>query len=220
MEKIILSALIGIGLYLTLTSSDSCSSKTKVEKLINDKVKPNESTYGQAQFGGQTFSNEIIGWIENSRFNSGNVISNKTYPPCFKLSKEGQEIYDILESKNLIATHKVLLEVISMILCQYKFLASKMCVDTMIEDRIRDMDALGYKRYDNRYRPKLLKLVGKYYETASQSSLEFLLRGLTLMEDELTKLSYKVNETELDQIKNLISRFNSQFFVLVAKDCT
>ena len=217
MDKLILSALVGFGLYLTVIST--CSSKIKVEKLINNENLL-ESSQAPAQLGGQTWSTESIGWIENSRLNRN---YNK-YPPCFKLSKEAREIYDRLENKqlskeNLILTHKVLFEVMSMILCQYTFLLSKMCVNTMIEDRIRDLDALGYVRYDNRYRPKLSKLVGKYYDTASQASLEFLLRGLTLIEDELTKLSYKINENELNQIKILISRFTSQFFVLVAKDC-
>lgn len=211
MEKIILSALVGIGFYFLLSSSES----SKVKKLVNDKVKSCESELGPVQLGGDTWSTETIGWIENSRFNKN---YNK-YPPCFKLSKEAQQIYDMVENKNLVLTRKVLFEVISMILCQYKFLKSKICADTMIEDRIRDLDALGYIRYDNRYRNKLARLVGTNYNTSSQSSLEFLLRSLTLIEDEINKLNEKLNETEMNQLKNLMGKFYSQFFVPVAKDC-
>jgi hypothetical protein len=211
MEKIILSVLVGIGFYFLLSGSDS----SKVEKLVNNKVKLWKSDLGPAQMGGDTWSTETIGWIENSRYNKN---YNK-YPPCFKLSNEAQQVYDMIENKNLVLTHKVLFEAISMILCQYKFLRSKMCADTMIEDRIRDLDALGYVRYDNRYRNKLAILVGTHYNTSSQSSLEFLLRSLTLMEDEINKLNEKLNETEMNQLKNLMSKFYSQFFVPVAKDC-
>lgn len=209
MEKILLSISVGIGFYFLLSES------SKVEELVNDKVKPWELGLGPAQLGGKTWSTETIGWIENSRYNRN---YNK-YPPCFKLSKEAQQIYDLVESKGLVITHKVLFEAISMILCQYKFLKSKMCVDTMIEERIRDLDALGYVRYDNRYRNKLARLVGIYINTSSQSSLEFLLRSLTLIEDEINKLSGKLNELEINQLNILIGKFYSKFFVIVAKDC-
>ena len=211
MEKIILSLLVGIGFYFLISESNY----PKEENLVNDKVNTWESRIEPVQLGGQTWSTESIGWIENSRYN----INYNKYPPCFNLSKEAQEIYDIAESKNIIITHKVLFEVISMILCQYNFMASKMCIDTMIENRIRDLDALGYIRYDNRYRNNLINLVGNYYNTSSQISLQFLLKSLTLIEDELGKIYKKSNESEINQLKTLIGKFYSQFFVSIAKGC-
>lgn len=211
MEKIILSLLVGIGFYFLISESNY----PKEENLVNDKVNTWESRIVPAQLGGQTWSTESIGWIENSRYNKN---YNK-YPPCFNLSKEAQEIYDIAESKNLIIIHKVIFEVMSMIVCQYNFMGSKICTNTMIENRIRDLDALGYIRYDNRYRNSLITLVGNYYNTSSQISLEFLLRSLTLIEDELSKIYTKINESEIIQLKILIRKFYSQFFVPIAKDC-
>lgn len=216
MEKIILSGLIALGIIYTLTSSTTCSAGTKVEKLVNDKVRPFESTNEKAQLGGQTWSTETIGWIENGRYNR----NYGKYPPCFKLSSEAQEIFDILDKKNLILAHKVIFEVMSMILCQYKFLKSKMCADTMIEDRVKDLDALGYRRYDNTYRNKLKKIVGLNYEPASQSSLEFLLRSLTLIEYQLNKLEYSgLNKSEFEQILSLVNKFYFKYFPTIAKDC-
>jgi len=215
MEKIILSALIAIGLYFTF-ASNTCSAETKVEKLVNDKVKAFESKNQIAQLGGQTWSTETIGWIENGRYNR----NHGKYPPCFNISVGAQEIFNILESNNLILTHKVIFEVMSMILCQYKFIKSKMCVDTMIEDRIRDLDALGYRRYDSTYKNKLKKIVGLNYATASQSSLEFLLRSLTLIEYQLNKLeSSNLNKSQLEQILRLVNKFYLKYFPTIVKDC-
>jgi hypothetical protein len=212
MEKIIISVLVGLGLYFTLNSSGSCSTGSKVEPLVNDTIRSPESNYQKAQLGGQNWSTETIGWIENSRYNQ----NWGKYPPGFNLSSEAREVFDILEEKDLILTHKIIFEVMSMILCQYKFLQSKMCSDTMIEDRIKDLDALGYKRYNNKYRNKLKKIVGLTYDSASQSSLEFLLRGLTLIEDELDKLKNLYN---YDSINKLINKFYLNYFTTVAKDC-
>jgi len=210
MENMILLILVCYCFYF-LISDSNCSKKVLIDNNTNNLESKKKLLY----IDNQIYKTEYIGWIENSRYNSN---YNK-FPPCFKLSKEAQQIYNIIENKNIIITHKVLFEVLSMILCQYNFLKSKMCVNTMIENRITDLDSLGYNRYDNRYRNKLITLLGNHYNTSSQYSIEFLLKSLTLIEDELNKIYNKINESEKNQLKSLIEKFYSDFFIYIAQDC-
>lgn len=201
MNRICLLFLIAIGIFVVLSN--------KKENFTNKK-------YADADLKNKTWSTEKIGWIENSRYN----LNDGKYPPCFNLSNNAKEIFDLLESNQLIVKHKVLLEVISMILCQYKYLSSKLCIDTMIQNRIQDLTALGYQRYDNRYRDLLKNIIGNYlYENSSPLFLEFLLRSLTLIEEQIIKMKVDIANNKLEKIRLLISNFYNEYFSLIAKGC-
>lgn len=215
MDKLLIPILIGVGFYWIFGRNKSNENNTKpsrqIEKLLNTHFNKKYYKYAQAELANTTYSTETLGWIENNRSNE----NDGRYPPGFYLSNEAQQIYNLLNSKQLVVKHKVLLEVISMILSQYKFLQSKICTNTMIENRIQDLSALGYKRGDNRYKNLFKKIIGNYqWNNSSQLSLAFGLRSLTLIEDEINKIEIKQNE-----IRNLVQKIYSDFISKIIKDC-
>ena len=214
MEKNLLLALLGLVFYVVFKSPSKKPKEPFVYDLVNGVPIP--LRYAPAQLGGNTYSTETLGWIENSR---GNMNYEK-YPPCFDLSTQAQTIFDLLESKNLIRKYKVLLDVISMMLCQIKFLASKVCTSTMIGERVKDLDAFGYVRNDNRYLTFLIKMIGqKQYDDSYPSTVDFILKSVTLIEDQLALLKNDVNEITIKRISSLVSEVYSLTLIQIAEDC-
>ncbi len=186
----------------------------KKETLINVEYPIDQmGGYASAELNNTTYSKTKLGWIENSRYNRG----YKKYPPCFNLSLSAQEIYNILEAKDLITKHKVLLEVYSMILCQVTYLKSKLCPQTMLLDRIKDLDAFGAPRYSN-YIDKLKKYISKsQLAKSSPISLEFLNKSLYLIDQQLNQINLSPDTIKL--INNLNNEICTYAFPIIIADC-
>lgn len=142
------------------------------------------------------FSNS---WIENSRNNN----NYKNYPPCFNLSTEAQKIYDILASKKMIEKHKILFEVYSMLFCQIKYLRMKNCSNTMLLDRINDLEKLS---------GDINQLNNK-----NNSTLKFLELCAFLISKEIDKINLSQNEISL--IIELNNNICSNFFQTIVLNC-
>ena len=187
--------------------------KTK-EPLININV-PIKMLGGNApaDLTNTTYSKTKLGWIENSRNNR----NFKKYPPCFNLSIQAQKLFDLLEANDLIVKHKVLLEVYSMILCQVKYLKSKLCPQTMLIDRLTNLDSFGALRYTNYYN-NLTNYVSKnrLYLTSSLT-LEFLNKALSLIDKEIDLIN--LSNDKIDNIKQLNKSICSYAFPIIAKEC-
>jgi hypothetical protein len=152
-------------------------------------------------------------WIENSR----NNYNYKNYPPCFNLSTEAQKIYDILESKNMIEKHKILFEVYSILFCQIKYLKIKKCSNTMLLDRINDLEKLtsniNISNYEN-----LLKYVSRSnINNKNNLTLKFLELCAFLINKEIDKINLYQNEIIL--IIELNKNICSNFFQTIILNC-
>ncbi len=214
--------LLGIvsGIILTWVLTMDCKNKNdnkknnKKENLINVEYPIDMmGGYATANLNNTTYSKTKLGWIENSRNNR----NYKKYPPCFNLSLPAQEIFNILEANELIIKHKVLFEVYSMILCQVTYLKSKLCPQTMLLDRIKDLDAFGAPRYSN-YIENLKKYVSKsQIDKASPISLEFLNKSLYLIDHQINQINLPSETTKL--IKNLNNEICIYAFPIIITDC-
>jgi predicted transcriptional regulator len=152
-------------------------------------------------------------WIENSRNNN----NYKTYPPCFNLSNEAQKIYDILESKNMIEKHKILFEVYSILFCQIKYLKIKNCSNTMLLDRINDLEKLTVNINISNYK-NLIKYVSQSnIANKNNSTLKFLELCAFLISKEIDKINLSQNEISL--IIELNNNICSNFFQTIVLNC-
>lgn len=154
------------------------------------------------------FSNS---WIENSRNNN----NYKNYPPCFNLSTEAQKIYDILASKKMIEKHKILFEVYSMLFCQIKYLRMKNCSNTMLLDRINDLEKLSGDINISNYK-NILKYISQL-NNKNNSTLKFLELCAFLISKEIDKINLSQNEISL--IIELNNNICSNFFQTIVLNC-
>jgi hypothetical protein len=154
------------------------------------------------------FSNS---WIENSRNNN----NYKNYPPCFNLSTEAQKIYDILASKKMIEKHKILFEVYSMLFCQIKYLRMKNCSNTMLLDRINDLEKLSGDINISNYK-NILKYINQL-NNKNNSTLKFLELCAFLISKEIDKINLSQNEISL--IIELNNNICSNFFQTIVLNC-
>ena len=156
------------------------------------------------------FSNS---WIENSRNNN----NYKNYPPCFNLSTEAQKIYDILVSKNLIEKHKILFEVYSILFCQIKYLKIKKCSNTMLLDRINDLNNLIGNISINNTKKLLNYISQSNIENINNLTLNFLNKILFLLTKEIEKIVLPQNEFSL--IIELNDYICLNFFQTIILNC-
>lgn len=152
-------------------------------------------------------------WIENSRNNN----NFKTYPPCFNLSTEAQKIYDILASKNMIEKHKILFEVYSILFCQIKYLKMKKCSNTMLLDRINNLDNLTGNISINNTNKLLNYISQSNIENMNNLTLNFLNKSLFLIIKEIERIVLYQNEINL--IKKLNDYICLNFFQTIILNC-
>ena len=204
-----------LGLYLYLCS-DYCTNKSKPEITLSNKqddsilktewVRSEDSNYAKANLENKSYSIVIIGYMENSR----NNLNHKIYPPCFNLSNEAIEIFDIFNKQGLVIKYKRLFEAMSILLCEQNYLNKNVSMYSQIQERLDDLEILGYKRNDSRYINKVNKILNITDSNKIQQFIyELLLRVVTIIEDEIIKLE-STNDLSKDNIvivKNLISTF-------------
>jgi len=201
--------LIGI-VFLLCTNNKKIYGKEpklikKIESDININLSPTLTTYSKAELSNTTFSEDIIGWIENSR----NNINISEYPPCFNDSVK--IIYQIFKSNNLISQHKILLEAISILLCHLNSNSTNQCIQNNINVRVDDLGNLGYERNDLTYE-SIVKLYAQ--KDLSPVVFELLLRATTIIENEIKKIndSNVLNSQTKINLRNLINQFYSNTF--------
>ncbi len=219
MQNILLGIVSGLILTCILTmdrdrNKDKDNSKKSKEPLIN--INPPIDMLGgnaPANLTNTTYSKTKLGWIENSRNNR----NFKNYPPCFNLSFEAQKLFDLLENNDVILKHKVLLEVYSMILCQVTYLKSKLCPQTMLIDRLKDLDSFGALRYTNHYNNLVSYVSKKILYLSSPMTLEFLNKALYLIDKEIDQIN--LSQEKIDAIKKLNKQICSYAFPIIAKEC-
>lgn len=208
MQNILFGIIAGLVLISIFNTPNKKKSDKTSEPLINIL-----ETNASAELDNITYSSTNLGWIENSRNNR----NFKKYPPCFNLSIEAQKLFDILESYDMVVKHKVLLEVYSIILCQVSYLKSKLCPQTMLIDRLTDLDALGALRY-TKYYNELINYVSKsILGLTSPISLEFLNKSLFLIDKEIDKII--LPKDKIDDIKQFNKSICSYAFPIIARDC-
>lgn len=164
------------------------------------------SKYAQAKLENNTFSKVILGYIENGRNNN----NFGKYPPCFDMSLEARQLFDIFEANNLIVQHKVLFEVLSIILCHIKSNNSNQCINNQINIRINDFGNLGFKRNDQTFNDLIQKILGEKYNQNSPFVNEFLLRATTLIENEIGKINLESNK-----IRSLVNLFYQNTYLVI-----
>jgi hypothetical protein len=152
-------------------------------------------------------------WIENLRNNN----NYKTYPPCFNLSNEAQKIYDILASKNMIEKHQILFEVYSILFCQIKYLRMKNCSNTMLLDRINDLEKLTGNISINNTKKLLNYISQSNIKNMNNLTLNFLNKLLFLIIKEIDRINLSQNKISL--IKKLNNYICSNFFQTIILNC-
>lgn len=160
------------------------------------------------QTGGMT-------WMENSRGNS----NDGKYPPCYNICGATKAIYDILEKNKLLNNFSLLLNMYSIILCQEVFLKTKKCKDTMLDERLAEINNI-FK--DRKVEDKHLKIVNDNIETEPKhKEMRELLEKITvLIEEEMNKLEKtKLNKSDLSKINNMNTVFYQVHYPVVSSGC-
>ena len=152
-------------------------------------------------------------WIENSR----NNYNYKKYPPCFNLSTEAQKIYNILASKNMIEKHKILFEVYSILFCQIKYLKIKKCSDTMLLDRINDLEKLSGDINISNYKNILKYISRSNIDYKNNLTLKFLELCAFLINNEINK--FNLSQNEISSIIELNKNICYNFFQTIILNC-
>lgn len=164
--------------------------------------------------------NSNINYLETNR---GNEIINN-YPPCFNDNRASKKIYDILKRKKLLQTTSNLLNCISMILCQAKYLKQKDCSETMLQDRLLNLSDLGFKNiYNNEY-IKFNSIANSFiemeYRLKMSQSVKIFLTGCTMLInknlEEIKKFIFEKEYTDLQQLIDLIYIEN---YPIIAESC-
>ena len=150
--------------------------------------------------GGGENNKNILRYIENKRLN----YNFGKYPPCFNLSFEAQQIFDILVKNGGEEKFKVLFDVYSVLLCQKYHASYKECNPQMIQDRINDLQKLLPEYFDQE---KLQTKVSKYIKLNNSKISKLILFSYFLIEREMKK----IND---DKIKEL----NHKFYFSVLKE--
>jgi len=221
MQDVLLGIVSGLILTWILTMHVNTANRKKSEKItesIDNINQPIDMLGGRAlaNLSNITYSKTKLGWIENSRNNR----NYKTYPPCFNLSIPAQKLFDILASNNLVVKHKVLLEVYSMILCQVNYLQSKLCPQTMLINRLEDLDLFGALRYTNHYQNLTNYVSKKILYSTSPMTLEFLNKALYLIDKEINQINLlDLSKDSIDNIKQLNKLICSYAFPIIAVEC-
>jgi hypothetical protein len=172
--------------------------------------KPIKPVLAEANLDNITYSQELLGYIENGRNNQ----NFGKYPPCFDTNNESIQIFDILESEKLVSVHKVLLEAMSIILCHQKQNKINQCIQNQINDKINDLGNLGFKRNDMTYSTNIEQILGDKYQQTSPFVIELLLRATTLIENEINKM--KLSTEKMDKIRKLVNLFYQKEYINIS----
>ena len=154
-------------------------------------------------------------WKENSRGNS----NDGKYPPCYDICGATKAIYDILEKNNLLKKYTLLLDLYSIILCQEVYLKTKDCKNTMLDERLMEINNLfeGKEIQD-----KHLKIVNDNInnEPKHKQMRELLEKTTVLIEEEMDKLNKETLEkSDLDKLNNMNTVFYQVHYPIVSKNC-
>jgi hypothetical protein len=130
------------------------------------------------------------------------------YPPGFNLSSEAQQIFDFLDSKDLLVKYKDLLNVYSVLLCQKYHSSYKECDPSMLEDRVSDVKSLVSKKFNkddlinkNRY---FFIYNGSSISKLILYSLEVINRSIEKIDDDyITSLNRRICLNHLNELQTL-----------------
>lgn len=190
MNNIILSAFVLIGAILVLN--------------------PNKSE-SFALVGG---ASRIGNWIENNRANPNYL----DYPPCFDLCPASIKMFDILNNHKLIQKYKPIFEAQSLFLCEEVYTKKRNCMNTMINDRIYDLEKLGWNPIDLTYYSKLEGIIGNSIKKLDKKIISLMLGTMTIMEQQINKMIELSNE-EIKNVKKLANTFYIVHFNALSKLC-
>jgi len=102
-----------------------------------------------------------------------------------------------------------------MVLCQEKFLMGKLCINSLLPQRIDELNRFT-ARYDNRYTEKLASIIGEHYDESKSLEIHFLLKVLTLIEDNI----HLIEDSKLkNNISKICESFYKNHFAIIMKGC-
>lgn len=154
-------------------------------------------------------------WKENLRGNS----NDGKYPPCYNICGATKKIYDILEKNNLIKKYSLLLDLYSIILCQEIYLKTTDCKNTMLNERLIQINNLfGDRNVENKH----LKIVNDNLENdpKNKEMKELLDKTTVLIEEQISKIKKeKINEKDLKILLNMNTVFYQVHYPIVSSKC-
>ena len=205
-----------LGLYLYLCSD--CNTKINepeitlpIKQKIVDLEKPwvrssPDLYYAKAMLENNTYSTVIIGYMENSRNNP----NYKIYPPCFNLSNDAIQIFDVFNKQGFVIKYKKIFEAMSILLCEENYQNKNVSMHSQLQERLNDLEILGFKRNNTLYTNKVNKILNITDSNKIQQFIyELLLRVTTIIENEIIKLESNndLSKDDIIIIKNLINQF-------------
>ena len=173
--------------------------------------KPN-NTWDQDNTVVNTPTASRINWTENTRgFQSSN------FPPCYEQSGEVRKVYAILKANNLEKKYMQLLDVYSILLCQYTQTESRPCSESYINDRLADLNAFGGDANNQRAQG----IVKSITQLSNNKVGKMLVMATDLIERQIESLKKEkdITTSDIEQIVGLNSMFYRQRYDLINKHC-
>lgn len=154
-------------------------------------------------------------WMENSRGNS----NDGKYPPCYNICKITQTIYDILEKNKLQNKFSLLLNLYSIILCQEVYLKTKTCKNTMLDERLMEVNKLFDNRKIKNYHKNIVN--NNIKNEPKHKEMRDLLEKITvLIEEEINKLKKeKLTKIDLTKLERMNKIFYQNHYPIISLKC-
>lgn len=155
-----------------------------------------------------------ITWMENNRGNS----NDGKYPPCYNICGATKAIYDILEKNKLIQKYSLLLNLYSIILCQEVYLKNKKCSETMIDERVAQIEnILGNKPIEEKH----LKIIKNNINREPTKIMRKLMEITTvLIEEQIDNINKEnINKEDLDKLNRMNTVFYNVHYPVISENC-
>lgn len=153
-------------------------------------------------------------WLENDRGNP----NYKNYPPCYDICGATRKIQDILDKHGLTQKYQKMLELYSLVLCQEVYLKTKKCENTMLDERINDLNRIGSVSVIQRDR----EIVRNSIENlpSSMEMLYFLEKTTAELENIIPEIKQEsIDAKDIETIVKMNTVFYEVHYPVLAENC-
>ena len=171
--------------FKTRTGKDRLKalSVKKLYELLNKGIEHFSNIDSEYTFmGGSSNYENNFKYSENKRLN----LNFGMYPPCFNLSYEAQQIFEILGMKGQKRNFEKLFDVYSILLCQKYHAGYKECNPIMLKERIDDVQKMIPSNFDQvKYRTR----ISKYIKLNNSKVSKLIFLCFYIIEQEMKKIN-------------------------------
>jgi len=204
----LISIAVGLFCYLILELFVNTQDNNDVDdglQIVNNKVEPIiEEPEEQLDF-------QLANYIEKHLYKT----EDEKYLPCFRLCKNSQLIFDILEENNLLDKYINLLELHSSVLClEHELVNENVLCEKALNKRINNLvknNIISYKNASNVASSKLnIIMDGNVSLQTKPSIIKYLNAVIQNIEQDMNSLDKDTKITTMEKKK--IRKYNEGFY--------